>query len=69
MIGKAISHYKILETICAGIIDVIYKIEETKLERHVALKLLPPVFATDSNAKERFMQENKLSLLVSTHIQ
>ena len=59
MIDKIISHYRIIEKIGAGGMGVIYKAEDTKLDRTVALKFLPPAFATDPTNKERFIQEAK----------
>ena len=60
MIGQSIAHYKIVEKIGAGGMGEVYRAHDEKLNRDVALKILPPAYAADSDRMARFQREARL---------
>src|SRR5262245_42368762 len=69
MTGQVVSHYRVLDQLGAGGMGVVYRAEDLRLKRHVALKFMPSSLSADPAAVERFRREaHAASALNHPHI-
>ena len=64
MIGRTLSHYEIKEELSRGGMGVVYRAVDTKLDREVAIKVLPPELMADETRRHRFVQEAKAAAAI-----
>ena len=61
MVGKVISHYRVEELLGGGGMGVVYRAQDLRLGRNVAVKFLPPALVSDPQVLERFQREARAS--------
>ena len=66
MIGRTIAHYRVQEKIGAGGMGEVYRAQDTRLGRDVAIKVLPEIFARDAERMVRFEREAKVLASLNT---
>jgi predicted Ser/Thr protein kinase len=65
MIGRTLKHYEVEERLGQGGMGVVYRARDTRLNRPVALKLLPPEFTEDADRRQRFLREARAACAVN----
>lgn len=63
--GKTSSHYRILDKLGEGIMGVVYRARDMRLDREVVIKVLPPEFAVDAERLKRFERKAKVTAALS----